>query len=798
MNKWICRIVLPAFLVCGLNTQLFAVENADVIVARDGSGDFTTVQEAIDSIPSDNNTLKIILIKNGVYNEKIRIDTDFIALVGEDRDSTRIEYFEPFVWDSTYAYPGQAVINIHANDITLANLTAENTQPETGIHAFTVYGTNNTRTIIINCNMLSNGGDTVSLWNGSTGMYYHNTCFFKGAVDFLCPRGWCYVDNIDFYCTRNTTPLWHDGSANRDQKFVVKNSTLDGATNFQLGRNHHDGAFYLINLEFSERMRDADFELPESADGPYQWGRRYYYDDCHRPAGDYDWYKDNMITADGSPMPEEVTAKWTFSTSQQPWDPEATMPSVLPMSFLPKPDNNKIRVDLEPELTWVPGRNAESHDIYFGTTDPPPFAENTTERSWHPGTLAPSTVYYWRVDEVTEEGTIEGTVWRFHTRTDQGPAKAAQPSPADGAVDIQDEVERLLWHADSLETDICHLYMGLQPDSLELISSYSVPGYYPDALYMGKTYYWRVDLENAVGVTTGDLWQFTMKDAAYTEPDYHQEGADNIVSIETEHYTDNVPIGDHAWTLVQDPAGYSGTGAMQALPDQGAFFTSAGYSEKSARLDYAVDFQNTGIHYIWIRGYTRGGPDNIFHVGLNGEEVETASTIGYFTVQNEWEWINGRAAQTPDVRYIDVSLIGIQRVSLWFGRDGAIADKIVLTTNPDYVPTGLGPDMTVGVLTPDESNRPDQFGLMQNYPNPFNSSTTISYSLSRDQHVRLTLYDLLGREIAKLVDKFQPAGEYSAIWNVNDGQNTSVASGVYFAFLKLDDFSQLRKVVYLK
>jgi len=204
----------------------------------------------------------------------------------------------------------------------IANLTAENTQPDNDIHAHTIFGSSDfNHAIVMNCNIISNGGDTFALWNTETGMQYLNTLYIQGAVDFLCPRGWAYADNIEFYCTRNTTPLWHDGSADKDSKFVVKNSIIDGVTSFTLDRNHRDGAFYLINLECSERMLDNDFTLPASADGPYQWGRRYYYHHCYRPAGNYDWHKDNLITAEGSPAPEEVTAKWTFSTNPNPWDP---------------------------------------------------------------------------------------------------------------------------------------------------------------------------------------------------------------------------------------------------------------------------------------------------------------------------------------------------------------------------------------------------------------------------------------------------------------------------------------------
>ena len=231
------KIFLTFFiLICVFKSN---AENADLIVARDGSGDFNSIQEAINSVPAQNTELIIILIKNGTYEEEIRIDKNNIALVGEDRDCTRIEFYKPYDWDSVYTKVGRAVVNIYADDVILANLTVENTQPDVNIHAFAVYGKNNTRTIIINCNILSNGGDTLSLWNGETGMYYLDKLHLRGAVDLLCP------------------------SKNRDQKFVVKNSTFDGITNFRLGRNHLDGAFYLINLQFSVRLIDQPFFLPK-------------------------------------------------------------------------------------------------------------------------------------------------------------------------------------------------------------------------------------------------------------------------------------------------------------------------------------------------------------------------------------------------------------------------------------------------------------------------------------------------------------------------------------------------------
>lgn len=82
------------------------------------------------------------------------------------------------------------------------------------------------------------------------------------------------------------------------------------------------------------------------------------------------------------------------------------------------PVNNAAGVALQTTLSWTSPVCAQSHDIYFGTTNPPPFMVNRTTASYTPGTLSPNTTYYWRVDEKNYFGTTTGTVWKFTT----GPA----------------------------------------------------------------------------------------------------------------------------------------------------------------------------------------------------------------------------------------------------------------------------------------------------------------------------------------------------------------------------------------
>lgn len=88
--------------------------------------------------------------------------------------------------------------------------------------------------------------------------------------------------------------------------------------------------------------------------------------------------------------------------------------------------------------------------------------------------------------------------------------------------------------------------------------------------------------------------------------------------------------------------------------------------------------------------------------------------------------------------------------------------------------------------------------LQQNYPNPFNPATQIRYALNQDSDVKLAVYDVLGRQIAVLVDGKQTAGNRSVTWNGVDGEGTQVSSGVYFYRLVAGEFVQTRKMVLLR
>lgn len=90
---------------------------------------------------------------------------------------------------------------------------------------------------------------------------------------------------------------------------------------------------------------------------------------------------------------------------------------------------------------------------------------------------------------------------------------------------------------------------------------------------------------------------------------------------------------------------------------------------------------------------------------------------------------------------------------------------------------------------------PTEFDLSQNYPNPFNPSTTIQYSVSQPGIVQLKVYDILGNEVATLVNQFKQIGIYNSQFSI---RNYQLSSGVYFYRLQVGDFSVTKKMVLIK
>jgi hypothetical protein len=296
-----------------------------------------SIQAAIEAAPESPQGPYIILIKNGIHNEKVIIDKPNIVLIGEDRDSTRIIYAELASDLKQKEYRGKPVGNgvivlqEGADDCIISGMTVYNnygsTVEQTTSHQISIFG-RATRTIVINCNVWADGNDALALWAPEgAGMYYHADLDLRcPGVDFLCPRGWCYATRCRFYGDGRAL-IWHDGRGDYDKKLVITNSHFDSKSPVTLGRYHHDSQFFLLNCTLTDKIIDhpIGYAYTDKVLDPCPWGNRVYMYNINRENGNFEWMQNNLEKAKGSPTPEEIDALWTFGGV---WDPESKIRSL--------------------------------------------------------------------------------------------------------------------------------------------------------------------------------------------------------------------------------------------------------------------------------------------------------------------------------------------------------------------------------------------------------------------------------------------------------------------------------------
>jgi len=174
-----------------------------------------------------------------------------------------------------------------------------------------------------------------------------------------------------------------------------------------------------------------------------------------------------------------------------------------------------------------------------------------------------------------------------------------------------------------------------------------------------------------------------------------QQDTAGMLVIEAENFTGSSRAPDgHVWVAQADRTGYSGTGYVQPLGDTGVNIGNGlGFITNSPRLDFSVNFTQTGTNYLWVRGgepRAAGDGDSV-HAGIDGTAPASVIQISgapTFTTTG-WNWvgnING------DIRaFIVVTNAGAHTLNFWMREDGFYFDKLVLTTNSAFAPTGLGP-----------------------------------------------------------------------------------------------------------
>ncbi len=188
----------------------------------------------------------------------------------------------------------------------------------------------------------------------------------------------------------------------------------------------------------------------------------------------------------------------------------------------------------------------------------------------------------------------------------------------------------------------------------------------------------------------------------------------------------------------------------------------------------------------------------VVHGDIDGDGVDEftvdvgGAVVTFKAVADEYElfWIKRGISWADGVAMGDV--------------DGDGRSEIIISTTPvnqhglytkayiyKFDSTTMGIPSSLPVIS-------NSIALYPNYPNPFNSSTTIRYELPEAQAIKLTIYDIVGKEVMTLIGERQAAGNYSIKWDGKNKNGKEVSSGIYLVQLKARKLSRMQKIILIR
>ncbi|MDR1679235.1 MAG: pectin esterase [Prevotellaceae bacterium] len=245
----------------------------DIIVAQDGSGNFTSVQEAINSVRGVMTERKTIFIKNGIYREKVVVETHSmnITLVGEDVEKTIISWGD----HANMSLPGTDkpmgtfktyTLLVQGHGFRAENLTIEN-NAEPLAQAVALHAEGD-KAVFVNCRFLGNQ-DTIYAGNHLSRQYYKN-CYIEGTTDFIFGSATVYFEHCSIYSKKNsyiTAPSTPQENPFGFVFFQCKLTAAEGINKVYLGRPWRPyGASAFIECVLGSHILPAGWDNWRNAD----------------------------------------------------------------------------------------------------------------------------------------------------------------------------------------------------------------------------------------------------------------------------------------------------------------------------------------------------------------------------------------------------------------------------------------------------------------------------------------------------------------------------------------------------
>jgi hypothetical protein len=349
------------------------------------------------------------------------------------------------------------------------------------------------------------------------------------------------------------------------------------------------------------------------------------------------------------------------------------------------------------------------------------------------------------------------------------PSPPVLGAPADSSVESS-SVVRFSWEAVSGATSY-RLQVGSDAAMTHVVvdqAGLASLTFASDSLPGGSLYYWRVAAANGSGTSPWSaLRTFTIAPEA--------SAGNNLLS------NSDFGAGTSAWTFYTN-----GTGSIQTV--------SPGYDDaRAVSLIITQSGSNTQLYQnnlrlesnTWYRlsfaAYSNSGHGFDVALQQHGSPFANYGLKKHFALTTAWAQYSVDFASTLS------SAVSDGRLMFWLGATAVSGDQFWFDCVALEKTTPPPPDET-----------PLRYELQQNFPNPFNPSTTIRYALPERSHVRLSVFNMLGQQVAELVNGELEAGNHEVVFSAKGGDGSGLPTGVYFYKLLAGNFTQTLKMVLLR
>ncbi len=269
LTRFMKSIILFLFTIISFAVDAMEIK-ADFVVAADGSGNFKTVQEAIQAVPDFRNKVTVIFIKKGIYKEKLILAASKknVKFIGESLNETILTYDDYAQKKNTFGEEkgtsGSSSFYIYGEGFSAENITFENSSGPVG-QAVAVWAGGD-KSVFTNCRFLG-FQDTLYTYGGNNRQYYKN-CYIEGTVDYIFGAATAWFENCILFCKKQGYITAASTADTTRYGYVFNNCKVKGdapINSFFLGRPWRPYAkVVFLNCDLPELIR---------SEGWNNWGK---------------------------------------------------------------------------------------------------------------------------------------------------------------------------------------------------------------------------------------------------------------------------------------------------------------------------------------------------------------------------------------------------------------------------------------------------------------------------------------------------------------------------------------------